>query len=197
MGCRAAIPVRMVRLWQAAGWAGTPALPVWGVYPWEPRTKVVSYALSCPARAAARGGRAPCTPGPGRCPWEPQFDVVTCRASGAHASGQFNTAKCKPYLGTPEACADAIITWQASHAGGLGGGAPARIPHYSAASEAGERGRRAPQRIVRAPVTPLLYGRVRISGPLSVITIECSNWAESEPSAVRTVQPSFLSSTVS
>jgi len=30
---------------------------------------------SSPARRAARGRLAPCTPGPGLRPWEPQFDA--------------------------------------------------------------------------------------------------------------------------
>ena len=34
------------------------------------------------------------------------------------------------------------------------------------------------------------YGLVKISGPRSVIATVCSNWADSEPSEVMTVQPS-------
>jgi len=58
------------------------------VAPGNPDCSGLPVRCSCPARAAARGGRAPCTPGPGRCPWEPQFDALTCQAPGAHAYGQ-------------------------------------------------------------------------------------------------------------
>src|SRR4051812_18879890 len=57
------------------------------------------------------------------------------------------------------------------------GPSPLAISAKRRSSGSGERERRSPL---------AAYGSVRISGPLSVITIECSNWAESEPSAVRT-----------
>src|SRR5258708_324300 len=41
-----------------------------------------------PARRAARGSPAPCTPGQGLCPLEPRFDVIVCQTLGAHAYGQ-------------------------------------------------------------------------------------------------------------
>jgi hypothetical protein len=37
---------------------------------------------------------------------------------------------------------------------------------------------------------PAGRGIVRISGPRSVVSTVCSKWAEGEPSAVTTVQPS-------
>jgi len=45
---------------------------------------------SSPARAAAGGGRAPCTPGPGLCPWEPRFDAIVLEKLGVHAVVMLN-----------------------------------------------------------------------------------------------------------
>jgi len=48
--------------------------------------------FSSPTRRAARGGRAPCTPGPGLRPWEPRFDAWAKRMLDAHAYGQMGAA---------------------------------------------------------------------------------------------------------
>jgi hypothetical protein len=82
--------------------------------------------LSSPTRWAARGGRAPCTPGQGIRPLEPRFDAALCRAPGAHACGQIDATSDELDLGATEACSSTVILALASIAGRVLG-KPARV----------------------------------------------------------------------
>ena len=78
-------------------------------------------ACRSPARRAARGGRAPCTPGLGRCPWEPRFDVSPVERLAHMLTGRPKLENINVCFGTTEACADSLIALLTSIAGGLGG----------------------------------------------------------------------------
>jgi hypothetical protein len=75
---------------------------------------------SCPALAAARGVRAPCTPGPGLRPWEPRFDAVVWAASSAHAYGENGAGSDRWVLAHNEGMCPRLDPIPASIAGGLG-----------------------------------------------------------------------------
>ena len=83
-------------------------------------------ACRSPARRAARGGRAPCTPGLGRCPWEPRFDVSPVERLAHMLTGRPKLENINVCFGTTEACADSLIALLTSIAGGLGGGSPSQ-----------------------------------------------------------------------
>src|SRR4051794_18164351 len=120
---------------------------------------------SCPTRAAARGDRAPCTPGPGRCPWEPQLDAVAQEMSGAHAYGQIRAGSNVSMFWHTKSMYRCIYSELTSFAGGLGacydpngerdgcplGVKPARIPDQDKVSVAGGAGGRARPHARSAP----------------------------------------------
>src|SRR6266508_5084439 len=97
---------------------------LWLTYAFE---KGFFHALSsCPARAAARGDRAPCTPGPELRPWEPQFYAWVCQALGAHADGQIGAGNSECMFWHYRSMRRCLNRAASINCRGSGGGSPAQ-----------------------------------------------------------------------
>jgi hypothetical protein len=110
---------------RAPGWAATLAPPAMGMLPTRIPCRKQQNGRRRPARAAARGGRAPCTPGHGRCPLEPQFDACVCQALMHMPTGRSGWEKSKMSRHNG-GMSDCVIVRLTSIAGGLGGSKPAQ-----------------------------------------------------------------------